>query len=151
MGKHALKFFHAYINEMIDVGGENLPRAVSTKLGGKLGGLYKIRGVTDLEVALKQIYKVLGAKPKIKKVNGNIYDVKIKHSKRFCPIGGSKNPAQAKIIQDNICYPYTKSFLKTLFPNLQFKAEIKGCILANSNSSYCHYILEIKEKNNIED
>jgi hypothetical protein len=149
MGKDALKFFHAYINEMIDVGGENLPRAVSTKLGGKLGALYKNRGITNLEAALKQIYKVLGAKTKIKKVNGNIFDVRIKHSKKFCPIGGSKNPKQAKIIQDNICYPYTKSFLKTLFPNLRFEAEIKGCILTNSNSNYCQYTLETKEENNL--
>ncbi|MFX0058459.1 MAG: hypothetical protein ACFE85_06795 [Candidatus Hodarchaeota archaeon] len=149
MGKDALKFFHAYINEMIDVGGENLPRAVSTKLGGKLGSLYRKRGVTDLEIALKQIYKVLGAKTKIKKINGNIYDVKIKHSKRFCPIGGKSNPKQAKIIQDNICYPYTKSFLKTLFPNWIFEADIKHCIVANSINSYCHYTLDIKEENKL--
>ncbi|MFX1260162.1 MAG: hypothetical protein ACFFAN_20115 [Promethearchaeota archaeon] len=149
MGKDALKFFHAYINEMIDVGGENLPRAVSTKLGGKLGALYKNRGFHDLESALKQIYKVLGAKPKIKNIGENIYDIKIKHSKRFCPIGGKSNPNQAKIIQDNICYPYTKSFLNALFPNWHFDAEIKHCIVANSINSYCHYTLEIKKKNNL--
>ena len=92
MVKDALKFFHAYINEMIDVGGENLPRAVSTKLGAKLGELYKKRGYANLESALNQIYKVLGAKTSIKKIDENTYDIRLKHSKRFCPIGGKKNP-----------------------------------------------------------
>ncbi|GAI90164.1 unnamed protein product [marine sediment metagenome] len=48
MEKDALKFFHAYVNEMIEIGGENLPRAVSTKLGAKLAALYKEKSITDL-------------------------------------------------------------------------------------------------------
>jgi len=148
MVKEALKFFHAYINEMIDVGGENLPRAVSTKLGAKLAELYKVRGLDlNIEMALKQIYKVLGANPIINKIDDNLFDVNIKHSKKFCPIGGKHNPKQTKIIQDSICYPYTKSFLAQLFPEYQFEAEIKQCILAN-NSKYCHYVLKLKEKEN---
>ena len=94
MVKDALKFFHAYINEMIEVGGENLPRAVSTKLGTKLGNILKERGFTELEPTLKQIYKVLGAKTTINKLDENTYDVKLKYSSKFCPIGGQKNPKQ---------------------------------------------------------
>ena len=146
MVKDALKFFHAYINEMIDVGGENLPRAVSTKLGAKLGDLYKKRGFANLESALHQIYKVLGAKTSIKKIDENTYDIRLKHAKRFCPIGGKKNPKLAKVIQDNICFPYTRSFLATLLPEYNFEAEIKECILEESSNRYCHYILKVKLK-----
>ena len=148
MDKDALKFFHAYINEMIEVGGENLPRAVSTKLGSKLGELYKKRGLnTTIETALKRSYKVLGATPTIRKLDESTYEVSIKHSKKFCPIGGKSNPSQATIIQDNICYPYTKSFLITMFPEYEFRAKINRCILAD-NDRYCKYTLKVSEKNN---
>ena len=147
MVKDALKFFHAYINEMIEVGGKNLPRAVSTKLGSKLGELYKSRGLnTSIETALKRSYKVLGATPMIKKINNNLFQVSIKHSKRFCPIGGKTNPSQASIIQDSICYPYTKSFLVNLFPQYDFNAKINRCILAD-NGKHCNYTLKVTEKN----
>ena len=33
--KDVLKFFQAYIKEMIDVGGNNLPKAISVKSGSK--------------------------------------------------------------------------------------------------------------------
>ena len=148
MVKDALKFFHAYINEMIEVGGENLPRAVSTKLGSKLGELYKSRGLNiSIEEALKKSYKVLGAKPTIKRSDDDQFEVSIKHSKKFCPIGGKTNPSQASIIQNNICYPYTKSFLVKMFPEYNFNAKINRCILAD-NGNYCNYTLKFKEKNN---
>jgi hypothetical protein len=146
MVKDALKFFHAYINEMIDVGGENLPRAVSTKLGSKLAELIKARGYKDLGSALNQIYKVLGAKTSIKKIDENTYDIVLKYSKRFCPIGGKRNPKQAKVIQNNLCIPYTRSFLTTLLPNYIFEARIKECILDENSNRHCRYVLETKSK-----
>ncbi|GAH01778.1 unnamed protein product [marine sediment metagenome] len=63
--KDALKFFHAYIDEMISLGGENFPRSISTRLGGNLAEVYKSRGITNLEGALSKMYEVLGAEPKI--------------------------------------------------------------------------------------
>jgi hypothetical protein len=147
MVKDALKFFHAYINEMIDLGGKDLPRSVSTALGAKLANIYKRKGITDLETALNQIYKVLGAKVSIKKIDENTYDVILKHSKRFCPIGGKKNPNLAKTIQESICVPYTRSFLATLLPNYMFESEIKECILEDSSNRHCHYVLDVKAKN----
>jgi len=146
MAKDALKFFHAYINEMIDVGGENLPRAVSTKLGSKLAEIIKTRGYEDLEPALKQIYKVLGAKTSIKKIDENTYDIVLKYSKRFCPIGGKRNPKQAKIIQNNLCIPYTRSFLTTLFTDYTFEAHIKECILDDNSNKHCRYVLKTTSK-----
>ncbi|MFW9770881.1 MAG: hypothetical protein ACFFEO_01755 [Candidatus Thorarchaeota archaeon] len=147
MVKDALKFFHAYINEMIDLGGENLPRAVSTKLGSKLADIIKAKGYIGLEPALKQIYKVLGAKTSIKKIDDHSYDIVLRYSKRFCPIGGKRNPKQAKIIQNNLCIPYTKSFLSSLLPNFLFEAHIKECILDEHSNRHCNYLLETKLKN----
>ena len=52
---------------MIDIGGNNLPKAISTKSGSKLGKLYKERGLAlDLGLALKQLYSALKAKPSVK-------------------------------------------------------------------------------------
>jgi len=144
MVKDALKFFHAYINEMIEVGGENLPRAVSTKLGAKLAALYKRKGINDLTTALKTAYKALGASTSIKKIDENTYLINLKHSKKFCPIGGTRNPKYAKTIQDSVCFPYTRSFLTGLFPEFQFETEIKECIVDNSNS-HCKYELKVKK------
>ncbi len=147
MVKDVLKFFHAYINEMIDLGGKDLPRAVSTALGAKLANIYKRKGITDLEAALYQIYKALAAKVSIKKTNEHTYDIILKHSKGFCPIGGKKNPNLAKTIQESICIPYTKSFLATLLPNYILESEIKECILEENRNRHCRYVLKAKPKN----
>ncbi len=130
---------------MIEVGGENLPRAVSTKLGAKLAALYKEKGINNLTTALETAYKALGASTSIKKIDENTYLIQLKHSKKFCPIGGKRNPTSAKIIQDSICFPYTRSFLTSLFPEFQFETEIKECIVDNSNS-HCKYKLKVKKR-----
>ena len=53
--RDALKFFQAYIKEMIDVGGVNLPKSISVSLGAKLGKLLRERGLIGLENSLKKI------------------------------------------------------------------------------------------------
>ena len=149
MVKDALKFFQAYVREMIDVGGNNLPKAISAKSGAKLGKLYKKKGMPiDLASALKQIYSVLKAKPTITKLNDNTYEVVIKYPKRFCPIGGSHNPSRASLFQDNICIPYTKGFLNEIFPQYTFQSDILNCIPL-TNQHTCHYILKMQNKNQI--
>jgi hypothetical protein len=82
--KDVLKFFQAYIKEMIDVGGTNLPKAISVKSGSKLGKLYKEReSLSGLEVVLKQFYTAFNGKPTIKKIDDNTYDVNVKFSKKY--------------------------------------------------------------------
>ncbi len=149
MVKDALKFFQAYIREMIDVGGFNLPRAISTKSGAKLGKMLKERGFTEIEPALGQIYSALNAKPLIKKLNDDTYEVIVKYSKKFCPIGGAYNPSRAPIFQENICIPYTRGFLNELFPQFTFESEILNCILLD-NQRTCQYILKIKSNRNFD-
>ncbi len=143
--KDVLKFFQAYINEMIDVGGLNLPKSISISLGAKLGKLLRERGVSGVENSLKKIYSVLKAKTKIVANDDNTLDISLRYSNRFCPIGGKINPDRAKIIQDAICIPYTSSILNSLHPDLKFFPEIKECIL-NSNEKNCNYKLRMENK-----
>ena len=131
---------------MIDIGGTNLPKAISSKSGAKLGKIYRERGlVLDLETALKQIYIALNGKPVIKKLNNENYEVVVKFRKKFCPIGGSNSPSRAAIFQDNICIPYMRGFLNELFPQYVFGEDILNCIPTNSHRT-CHYILKIEKK-----
>ena len=118
MVKEALKFFHNWINEMIDIGGPNLPKAVSTRLGAKLGNLYKKRGISDIKSGLKKSYEILNGKTSIQEVDDNTIEVDIEYSREFCPIGGGFNKDKAKVIQESICYPYTIAFLNTIDPPL---------------------------------
>ncbi len=143
--KDALKFFQAYINEMIDVGGPNLPKSISISLGAKLGKLLRGRGVSGIENSLRKIYNVLKAKVKIVANDDKTFDISLRYSKRFCPIGGKINPDRAKIIQEAICIPYTSSILNSLHPDLKFFPEINECIL-NSDEKTCNYKLRIEDK-----
>ena len=145
--RDALKFFQNFIREMIDIGGSNLPKSISASLGAKLGKLLKERGVFGLENSLKKIYKVLSAKTKIKSIEDNIFQITLKYSKKFCPIGGKVNPERAEVIQDTICIPYTLAILNSLDSDLKYKVEIQNCIL-KANNRICQYRLTIEEKKN---
>lgn len=148
--KDALKFFHAFIKEMVDVGGINLPKAIATKTGSRLGRLYKERGwVGDIESALKHSYKAIRGKPKIIKNGENIYEIFLKYSKRFCPIGGSYHPSNASLFQENVCIPYTRAFLSEMFSQFKFDVEILSCILKTNHKS-CSYVLKVEKKNNFD-
>jgi len=144
--KDVLKFFQAYLKEMVNVGGENLPKAISSKLGSKLGKFYKgKKSSIQINLALKQMYLALNAKPLIKKLDDDNYEVIVKYSKKFCPIGGAYNPSRAPIFQNNICIPYVRGFLNEIFPQFTFGEEILNCIPLN-NHKPCHYILKVKNK-----
>ncbi|MFW9818795.1 MAG: hypothetical protein ACFFE5_04230 [Candidatus Thorarchaeota archaeon] len=144
--RDALKFFQAYIKEMIDLGGANLPKSISASLGAKLAKLLLKKGVTSLENSLKRIYNALNAKTTIKTIDDNTLEVTLKYSKKFCPIGGKYNPDKSDLIQNTICIPYTAAILKSSHPEFKYSAEIKECILS-SNNRRCKYILFKEPKN----
>jgi hypothetical protein len=136
------------VKEMIDVGGSNLPKAISSKTGAKLGKVYKKKGLPmNIANALSQIYRVLNAKPKVIKINDKTYEVIIKYRKKFCPIGGSDKSSNAALFQENICIPYTRGFLNELFPDYTFESDILNCIPQN-NDRTCHYILKVEKRAN---
>lgn len=144
--RDALKFFQAYIKEMIDLGGPNLPKSISASLGAKLGKILQKKGVTVLENTLNRIYAVLNAKTSIKSIDDNTLEISLKYSNRFCPIGGKYNPDKSDLIQNSICIPYTAAILNSTHPEFKYTAEIKECIL-NSNNRHCKYILFKEPKN----
>ena len=141
--RDALKFFQNFIYQMIDIGGENLPKSISTSLGSKLGRMLRDRGFSDIDSSLKKIYTVLNAKTKIKSIDDKTLDITLKYPKKFCPIGGKFNPDKAEIIQKTICIPYTSAILNSFHSGYKYDYEILECIL-NSNNRHCRYKL-IKE------
>lgn len=143
--RDALKFFQNFIYQMIDIGGENLPKSISTSLGAKLGKILKSRGIAEVQSGLKKIYNVLNAKTTIKSLDDNNLDVSLKYSKKFCPIGGKHNSERAKLIQETICIPYTTAILTSLNSDYTYKLEINECIL-KSNNKQCKYRLKFDKK-----
>ena len=141
--RDALKFFHNFVREMIDIGGQNLPKSISASLGAKLGKLLQKRGLLNLEESLKKIYNVLNAKTKIKYVDENTLDISLRYRSGFCPLGGKYNPERAKLIQETLCIPYTIAILNSLNPDFKYNIDPKDCIL-NSHNNVCRYIL-VKE------
>jgi hypothetical protein len=141
----ALKFFQAYITEMINIGGENLPKTISAGLGGNLAKLYKSRGITTIEAALKETYTVLGAKVQINRVNQNELEITSRYSSNFCPIGGKYNPDKAELIQKSICIPYTSGFLNEMDPKFKYSWKLHECIL-NKDCDCCRYTLYMEKK-----
>lgn len=143
--RDALKFFQNFIYQMIDIGGENLPKSISTSLGAKLGKILREKRLTGIESSLKKIYNVLNAKTQVKSIDDNTLDITLKYSNKFCPIGGKFNPDKAELIQNTICIPYTTAILNSFNPEFKYESEILECIL-NSNNRHCRYKLIIKPK-----
>jgi len=143
----ALKFFHTWISQCIDVGGANLPKTISTLLGSKLGKIYKSMGVDTIEQALVKSYEVLKGKTEIIKKDEKTIEVKTEYLREFCPIGGHYAPKKAQLIQKSICTPFTIGFLSEIDTRFKFEGEINECILT-SNKRICFYTLHLEEKEN---
>jgi len=141
----ALKFFQAYISELIDIGGENLPKSISSGLGAKLATIYKEKGIDDIQSGLHRSYEVLTASPEIREVKKNEFEIKILYKEDFCPIGGELNPSKKDLIQKSICLPYTIGFLNEMNHEYSYNIDIKECILT-SGKNRCYYILQRKRK-----
>ena len=130
---------------MIDIGGANLPKSISSSLGAKLGKIYKKRGISGIEECLKQSYKVLDARSTIQKVDDHTLKVTLKYKKKFCPIGGKYNPEKAEVVHQSICIPYTLGLLTEIDSDFKYAGEILECNL-KSNRGICEYTLKLEEK-----
>lgn len=133
---------------MINLGGENLPRSISTRLGSKLAKIYKEREIESLEQALRDLYEILGAEVKIKKVSEKKFNIRIKHPYQFCPIGGSYNPSKREKFLEIVCIPYTIGFLKEFKPVNGYHLELKNCILRDGGQ-LCEYDLNLDLKDQL--
>ncbi|MGQ4875652.1 MAG: hypothetical protein ACP6IY_16415 [Promethearchaeia archaeon] len=142
-----LKFFINWIQEMIELGGPNLPKTISSQLGAKLAKVYKERGILDIEQALKKSYEAIKGHSEIRRIDESTIEVKNAYLRDFCPIGGQINPEKAKIMQESICIPFTMSFLNGLDPHYRYEGTVHECIL-KSGGNVCRYTLKIEKKDN---
>ena len=142
MSNEALKFFHNFIKEMIQIGGANLPKTVSSRLGTKLAQVYKEKGIVSITDALKESYEAIKGWTSVDREDDSI-QVSIKFLKKTCPLGGKYDPDKAGLIQDSICVPYMEAFLKEIDPENEYEEEIEQCIVAD-NKRTCRYILTLK-------
>ncbi|KKM79984.1 hypothetical protein LCGC14_1344410 [marine sediment metagenome] len=141
----ALKFFQSFIYEMIDIGGINPPKSISSSLGTKLGKILKTRSPMSLENSLMKIYNVFNAKTKINTIDNNTFEISLRYKKAFCPIGGKYNPDRVDLIQKAICIPYTIAILNTSYPEFKYNAEVLDCIL-HTGKKFCRYRLNKEPK-----
>ncbi|MHA1146672.1 MAG: hypothetical protein ACTSR8_00320 [Promethearchaeota archaeon] len=141
----ALKFFINWINEMVDVGGPNLPKTISSRLGGKLGKIYKSRGVVTIKEGLEKSYKAIQGNTKIIERDENTLEVNTTYLRNFCPIGGGTSPQKAEIIQKSICTPFTMGFLNEIDSNFRYEGLIEECIV-KSGGNACKYLLKKEKK-----
>ncbi len=141
----ALKFFHSFLQSLIDLGGTHLPASVATHLGAKIGKIYQKNGILGIENGLEHIYKALNGKIQINKLDDYTYEFIIEYPNNFCPIGGECNPDRAQIIQKSICTPYTTGFLKIMDPTTNYLGDIKECIL-QTNENKCRYTLKASKE-----
>jgi len=145
MSKSALKFLQAYVKEMVELGGENLPRTISAKLGANLGRIYRKRGITEIESGLNQSFKVLKTKYRIEKKSDNLYEIEVKYRRKFCVIGGKFDKKRKGLIQKAICVPYYLGFLKELDPTYTYKINVHSCVVSD-NTHFCKYSLMLTKQ-----
>ncbi len=140
----ALKFWQAFVREMIDTFGANTVKAIAIKLGSKLGQIYKKKGIKTVDDTLKTSYGVMKAASVIEYNQDNI-TVEIEYTKNFCPIGGRNDPKKAELFQKNVCLPFTIGLLNEIDPKCKYEGQINECIMS-SNRNCCRYSLHIEKK-----
>ena len=140
-----LKFFQSFIASMVEIGGINLPRSVSSKLGRNLGEIYKKRGVNDVKTAIKSMFKAMGGEDVEFEESETGFTVITRYPSDFCPIGGSLKPKRHDMFVESICYPYARGFLSTFLPNTKIDLACKQCVLATGDNE-CRMDIEATER-----
>ena len=137
-----LKFFQSFIASMVQIGGINLPKSVSTMLGRNLGQVYTNRGETDPKVALESMFKAMGADNVQFQPNEGTEDesmdfgftVTTEYPSEFCPIGGELKPKRHGMFFEGICQPYASAFLSTFRPGAKVNLTCDRCVLRDGDN-----------------
>lgn len=119
---------------MVEMGGINLPRTISTMLGRNLGKIYKERGVTDQKVALTSMFKAMGGKKVSFEDIENGYIITTEFPTDFCSIGGGLKPKRYNMFVESICFPYAKGFLSQFNPNATISVDCEACVLRDPDN-----------------
>ncbi|HME56009.1 MAG TPA: hypothetical protein VKM55_27645 [Candidatus Lokiarchaeia archaeon] len=143
-----LKFFQSFIASMVQIGGINLPKSVSTMLGRNLGEVYKKRGVTDPKEALGSMFKAMGGESvmfePLEEETGedilpmeNGFKVTTEYATEFCPIGGGLKPKRHSLFFEGICQPYASAFLASFRPGSKITLTCDRCVLKDGDNKCC--------------
>ncbi|MHA1369336.1 MAG: hypothetical protein ACTSWN_15260 [Promethearchaeota archaeon] len=127
------KFFQAFISQMIAIGGVNLPKSISSRLGWNLGDLYRKKGKDDVIKALKSMFVGMGGEPTLVDSDDERFTMDVEYPTTFCPIGGA-NPKRYNLFSESICKPYTSGFVSAYYPDMRIKVEIERCILKDDKN-----------------
>jgi hypothetical protein len=148
-----LKFFQSFIASMVQIGGINLPKTVSTMLGHHLGEVYKQRGVTDPKVALESMFKAMGGQNvEFHPIGGENeelqpepeeaeapqatdlgFTITTEYPEEFCPIGGEYKPKRHAMFFEGICQPYATAFLSAFRPGTKITLTCEKCVLRDGD------------------
>ncbi len=120
---------------MVEIGGINLPRIVSTKLGRNLGEIYKCRNIQDESTALKEMFRAMGGTTTDVTSIPRGIEVTTRFPEDFCSIGGGLKPKRHSLIFEGICSPYASGFLSTFRPGKSIKVTCLQCITKDPGST----------------
>jgi hypothetical protein len=147
-----LKFFQSFIASMVQIGGINLPKSVSTMLGRNLGEVYKKRAVTDPKEALESMFKAMGGvnvtfqpldDENVEADDAEVqameigFKVTTEYPTAFCSIGGSFKPKRFNMFFEGICQPYAAAFLSSFRPRNKITLTCEKCVLKDGDNKCC--------------
>ncbi len=135
-----IKFFQAFIRQMIKVGGKNLPKTISSSLGGELGKYYLKNNVLDGKTALTGMIEGMGGKLEIIEQN-NAWILKIQYPVEFCPIGGKQDTVRFEDTTQSVCIPYLVGYLQALKMKLTQNPTLNKCIVRDGGCN-CEFQVE---------
>ncbi len=127
-----IKFFQAFIRQMIKVGGGNLPKTISASLGAELGKSYLKKNVRDWQKALTGMIEGMGGKLEIIEKE-NKWLLLSRYPSEFCPIGGSHDTARFDDTVSSICVPYLLGYLQALRMKVTQNSILNKCIVRDGS------------------
>ncbi len=129
-----LKFFQAFVRQMVVVGGVNFPKTISTSLGASLGKRYTLEGVTDWKDALPRMIEAMGGTLDVVERGGEVV-FETRYDGGLCPIGGPPSPARFESVTEGVCKPYLAGFLRSLKGTLGALPAVQRCIVRDGGAT----------------
>ncbi len=135
-----IKFFQAFIRQMVKVGGGNLPKTISSSLGGELGKSYLKKNVRDWKKAITGMIEGMGGKLEIVEKEGSWLLIS-QYPSEFCPIGGKQDSVRFASTTDSVCIPYISGYLLALRLKLKRNPILNKCIVKDGGKT-CEFQVE---------
>ncbi len=135
-----VKFFQAFIRQAIKIGGNNLPKTISTSLGAELGKSYLKKNVLDWKKAITGMIEGMGGKLEIIEKE-NVWLLRSQYPAEFCPIGGKTDSVRFADTTESVCIPYLAGYLTVLQLKLVHSPILNKCIVKDGGN-ICEFQVE---------